>query len=188
MGRVLMLTRMHPPAGQIADPRYPIGPYRESETGGGRNQALADIAVFPSRFAASLTGLRSSQLDTPYRDGGWTVRLLAHHLADSHMNAYVRLRLALTEDWPTIKPYHEALWAELADARTLPVEPSLDILTALHLRWTALLGSLEEADWQRGYVHPVNRRTTIEGMTALYSWHGRHHTAHVLALRERMGW
>jgi hypothetical protein len=109
-------------------------------------------------------------------------------VADSHMNAYTRLKLALTEDWPVIKPYHEALWAELADSQTLPVELSLSLLPPLHIRWVTLLNSLDDAAWERGYVHPENGRTTLASMTALYSWHGRHHTAHALALRERMGW
>lgn len=144
--------------------------------------------MLPASLAEALADLTSAQLQTPYRDGGWTLRQLAHHVADSHLNAYARLRLALTEDWPVIKPYQEALWAELSDARTLPIEHSLNLLVPLHARWTALLGSLEEAAWVRGYMHPEGGPTTVETMTALYDWHGRHHTAHVLALRARMGW
>jgi hypothetical protein len=180
---------MHPLAGSSTNPRYPIGPPSLSESGpDARRQAIQAIAELPASLSQALDGLDPAQLDTPYRDGGWTLRQLAHHVADSHLNAYARLRLALTEDWPVIKPYNEALWAELADARTLPVEVSLALLTPLHTRWVSLLGSLDEPSWQRGYVHPGNGRTTVAAMTALYSWHGRHHTAHALALRARMGW
>jgi len=135
---------------------------------------------------SAVAGLDDFQLDTAYRDGGWTVRQLVHHVADSHMNAYVRIRLALTEDWPTIKPYAESRWAELADAKTLPVEVSLALLEALHRRWVVLLKSLGEEDWQRGYMHPENGRQALGTVIALYSWHSRHHTAHVTELRKRM--
>jgi len=137
---------------------------------------------------SAVAGLDDFQLDTAYRDGGWTVRQLVHHVADSHMNAYVRIRLALTEDWPTIKPYAESRWAELADAKTLPVEVSLALLEALHRRWVVLLKSLGEEDWQRGYMHPENGRQALGTVIALYSWHSRHHTAHVTELRKRMSW
>jgi hypothetical protein len=132
--------------------------------------------------------LPDGQLDTPYREGGWTVRQLVHHVADSHINAYVRMRLALTEDWPTIKPYEEAEWAKLEDARTLPVEVSLALLKSLHLRWVALLKSLSEADWARGYVHPESGRERLETVAGIYGWHSQHHVAHVTELRKRMGW
>ena len=168
--------------------RYPIGPFDLQPGSGRRQQSVADIAALPRLLRQTMSGLDDAQLETPYRAGGWTLRQLAHHVADSHTNAYVRLRLALTEDWPTIKPYEEARWAELADARTSPVEVSLDLLVPLHTRWSALLNSLAGPDWQRGYVHPESGRTTIEAMTQLYSWHGRHHTAHAERLRERMGW
>lgn len=153
-----------------------------------RREATQHLAELPTRLSAGLADLTPAQIDTPYRDGGWTLRQVAHHVADSHLNAYTRLRLALTEDWPTICPHEEARWAELADARTLPVEVSLALLGPLHTRWVALLGSLAEQDWQRGYVHPVLGRTNVDAMTALYSWHSRHHTAHVLGLRARQGW
>jgi hypothetical protein len=166
--------------------RFPIGDFAHSEAS--HDQAIADIAGLPATLGAAVAGLTESQLDTPYRDGGWTVRQLVHHVADSHMNAYVRIRLALTEDWPTIKPYAEAEWATLADARTLPVEVSLSLLEPLHRRWVALFESLSEADWARGYVHPESGRQSLEWVVALYGWHGRHHTAHVTRLRERMGW
>ena len=116
------------------------------------------------------------------------VRQLVHHVADSHMNAYIRVRLGLTEDWPTIVPYQEARWADLEDARAAPVSSSLDLLQALHARWVRLFAPLEEQDWKRGYVHPENGRESIEQAAMLYDWHGRHHTAHVTQLRARMGW
>jgi hypothetical protein len=183
---------MQPPALYTADPRYPIGPppNRLSTQPGAesRRQAVQAIAELPGLLSVALAGLTSLQLDTPYREDGWTLRQLTHHVADSHLNAYTRLRLALTEDWPVIKPYQQAAWAEFADARTLPVEVSLALLAPLHTRWTTLLLSLDEPAWLCGYTHPENGRTTVDAMTTLYSWHGRHHTAHVLALRERMGW
>jgi len=166
--------------------RYPIGDFSPSEAG--RNRDIAAIAALPSALRAAVVGLVDAQLDTEYRPGGWTVRQLVHHVADSHMNAYVRVRLALTEDWPTVKPYAESRWAELADARTLPVEASLSLLEPLHRRWVALLESLSDADWQRGYVHPEMGREALGRVIAMYAWHGRHHTAHVTALRQRMGW
>jgi len=167
--------------------RYPIGKFNPSSLPD-RAASLAAIAVLPSALAEAVAGLDDSQLDTPYREGGWRVRQLVHHVADSHMNASIRIRLALTEDWPTIKAYHEAQWAELADARTLPVEVSLSLLEALHRRWVVLLESLGAEKWARGYVHPENGRQSLETVAALYSWHGRHHTAHVTELRRRMGW
>ena len=136
--------------------RYPIGDFDRSRLD--RTENIAAIAALPSALREAVSGLADSQLDTPYREGGWTVRQLVHHVADSHMNAYVRIRLALTEDWPTIKPYEEARWAELTDARTLPVEVSLSLLEPLHRRWVVLLESLTETDWARGYVHPESGR------------------------------
>ncbi len=177
-----------PVCSYTADPRYPIGPPPSKPGTESRQQAIKTIADLPELLSKALADLSAIQLDTSYRDGGWTLRQLTHHVADSHLNAYARLRLALTEDWPVIKPYRQAEWAELSDARSLSVKISLDLLAPLHTRWTILLASLDEAAWLRGYAHPENGRTTIEEMTALYSWHGRHHTAHVLALRERLGW
>jgi hypothetical protein len=180
---------MHPPSEPATDLRYPIGRFRpDAANAGQRRLAIQAIAALPVRLAEALAGLSEVQHDTQYRDGGWTLRQVAHHVADSHMNAYTRLRLALTEEWPTIKPYDQGLWAQLPDARTLPVEASLALLAPLHRRWIALLNSLDEVSWLRGYTHPESGRTTIETMTSLYSWHGRHHTAHITALRERMGW
>ncbi len=189
---------MHPLAASSADSgqdsletlRYPIGPPPLSAPNSieARERALAEIAALPAELLAAFDGLPPAALDTQYREGGWTLRQLAHHVADSHLNAYTRLRFALTEDWPVIKPYSEALWAELPDARRLPVEPSLALLAALHTRWVTLLQSLDESQWERGYMHPQNGPTTVAAMTALYGWHGRHHTAHALALRAQRGW
>jgi hypothetical protein len=168
------------------DLRYPIGPFDPSRFDRAAN--VAAIAGLPSALAQAVSGLDEAQLDTEYRPGGWTVRQVVHHVADSHINAYVRCRLALTEEWPTIRPYEEARWAELADARTLPVEASLSLLQTLHHRWIVLLQSLSEADWAQGYVHPQMGRQSLETVAGMYSWHSRHHTAHVTELRQRMGW
>jgi hypothetical protein len=165
---------------------YPIGDFDRTQID--RTANIATIGKLPSALAAAVAGLDDAQLDTPYRPGGWTVRQLVHHVADSHMNAYVRMRLALTENWPTIKPYEEARWAELGDAKTLPAEVSLKLLEALHRRWVTLLESLAEADWARGYVHPESGRQSLDSVAALYSWHSRHHVAHVTELRKRTGW
>jgi len=137
---------------------------------------------------AALSGLSEEQLATPYRPGGWTLRQLAHHVPDSHMNSYVRFRLALTEDEPTIKPYLEDKWAELSDAQSAPVELSLSLLDALHARWILLLRSIADDGWQRTFRHPELGLMTLEKNLALYAWHGRHHVAHVTSLRERKGW
>ena len=173
-----------------ADPRYPIGPAPElSEVSPlAREQAIRAIAALPGELQAAVSGLGETQLDVPYREGGWTVRQLVHHLADSHMNAYTRLKLALTEERPNIKPYEEGLWAELADS-ALPIEVSLKLLGSLHQRWASLLESLSEAQWQREFVHPGSGQTfTLAQAAVLYEWHGQHHTAHILRLRERRGW
>lgn len=171
------------------DPRYPVGKFRRAEANlSDHASAIATLAALPEQLRAALDGLSATQLDTPYREGGWTVRQLVHHLADSHMNAYIRVRLALTEDWPTIKPYDEKLWAQLPDAATAPADTSLDLLTALHQRWTLLLRSLSPDQWQRGYTHPQNGRQSLAEATALYAWHSRHHVAHITELRKRMGW
>lgn len=154
-----------------------------------REAAIQNIAELPLKLRAAVRNLSDSQLDNPYREGGWTVRQTIHHVADSHMQASGRFRMALTEDWPTVAPYQEALWAELSDARTLPVDVSLQLLEAIHTRWTAILRSISDGDWsKRGYSHPQNGRQSLEQIAALYAWHGRHHTAHISGLRERMGW
>lgn len=170
--------------------RYPIGKFSAASANLADHQpAIAAIAALPENLRAAVDGLTAEQLDTPYREGGWTVRQLVHHVADSHINAYTRFRLALTEDWPTIKPYEEKLWAELADARTAPIDLSLDLLKALHQRWVLLLESLTEEQWQRGYVHPEHsRRQTLAEVAAMYDWHSRHHVAHITQLRKRSHW
>lgn len=175
----------------MTDLRYPIGPfiYDGLMTDARRAECVARIAAAPARLRAAVTGLDDAQLDTPYRPGGWTVRQVVHHVPDSHLNAYTRIRLALTEDTPTIKPYEEARWAELPDARSLPVEVSLTLLEALHGRWVPLLERLGPADGARQLRHPEHGRLmTIDELFALYGWHGDHHVAHVTGLRERMGW
>ncbi|MDQ3138534.1 MAG: putative metal-dependent hydrolase [Gemmatimonadota bacterium] len=175
----------------MTDLRYPIGQfsYDGAMTSARRAGCVARIAAAPGRLRAAVSGLDDARLDTPYRPGGWTVRQVIHHVPDSHLNAYTRIRLALTEDTPTIKPYEEARWAELPDARTLPVEVSLTLLDALHARWVALLGCLGAADGARRFRHPEHGRLmTVDELLAMYAWHGEHHAAHVTGLRERMGW
>jgi len=172
------------------DLRYPVGRFSFPEAVGieDRLTFLGQIAETPQKLRAAIGGLSDEQLETPYRPGGWTVRQVVHHFADSHLNSYTRFRLALTEDEPTIKPYHEDRWAELPDARTAPVEVSLRLLECLHARWVALLRSLTEAEWKRTFRHPELGLISLEQNAALYAWHGRHHVAHIVGLRERMGW
>jgi hypothetical protein len=175
---------------ETPDLRFPLGRFQRPATltPAAREAAVAAIAATPGRLRAAVAGLDEAQLDTPYRPGGWTVRQVVHHLPDSHLNAYVRCKLALTEDTPTIRPYAEALWAQLPEARTAPPQPSLDLLDALHQRWTLVLRGLSEADWQRPLVHPESGRQTLEQLTAMYAWHGAHHVAHIASLRQREGW
>ncbi len=172
------------------DLRYPVGKFRFPKSVSAQELALFidEIADTPANMRAAVSGLSDSQLDTPYRPGGWTVRQLVHHVPDSHINSYVRYRLALTEDEPVIKPYEESRWAELPDARTAPVEVSLALLDNLHARWVPLLRSLTPAEWKRSFRHPDLGLVSLENNAALYAWHGRHHVAHITALRERMGW
>ena len=174
----------------LDDLRYPIGRFSPpaSTMAGIRSAHIATLRQLPERLKAAVAGLEDHQLDTPYREGGWTVRQLVHHVADSHANSYVRFKLALTEDWPTIKPYDEAAWAELSDSRWLPVEISLSLIAALHARWVGLLESLSDDDFHRGFNHPEAGRMNLAKALALYDWHSRHHTAHITALRARMGW
>lgn len=186
-----MSTATASPTAQTSgtDPRYPIGKFLRAQANLTDHAAsIAALAALPGNLHAALAGLSDAQLDTPYREGGWTIRQLVHHIADSHMNSYVRMRLALTGDWPTITPYDEALWANLPDARTAPVALSLHLIDSLHQRWVILLRSLTEEQWQRGYVHPENGRQSLAEAVALYDWHSRHHTAHIVELRKRMGW
>ena len=172
------------------DPRYPIGKFSfdGTLTPDQKKQYLHDIEQTPSRFRAVVHGLSDQQLNTPYREGGWTVRQVTHHVPDSHMNAYIRFKLALTEDEPTIRPYMEDRWAELPEAKQAPVEVSLALLDNLHQRWTMMLKNMSEANWKRNFQHPEMGLMSLEKTLALYSWHGLHHTAHVTVLREKMGW
>ncbi len=174
----------------MADPRFPIGKfsYTGAPTEEQRNRFIADIENTPGALRAALKGLSAQQIETPYRDGGWTVRQVVHHLPDSHMNAYVRFKLALTEEEPTIKPYAEDRWAELEDSRTTPIETSLALLENLHSRWIRLLRSIKPEEWKRNFRHPEMGVVPLEKNVALYSWHGRHHVAHITELRKRMGW
>jgi len=174
----------------MSDPRYPIGKfsYAGPPPAAERQQNLADIEETPARLRLALRGLSDQQLDTPYRDGGWTLRQVAHHVPDSHMNSYVRCKLALTEYEPTIKPYMEDLWAELPDAKQAPIEMSLVLLDSLHQRWMLMLRKLTDADFERTFRHPELGSMSLEKTVALYAWHGRHHVAHVTGLREKMGW
>ena len=173
-----------------ADLRYPVGRFDPAaEVPHEQRTALIDsIAATPARLRAAVAGLDQAQLDTPYRDGGWTVRQLVHHVPDSHLNAYVRFRLALTEDTPAIKTYDEKLWAELPDVRIVPIETSLTLLAAVHERWDAVLRAMNAGDFERRLRHPEWGEVTLGMMLRLYEWHGRHHVAHATALRERMGW
>lgn len=177
--------------GMNDDLRYPIGKFSPSKniSAAEREAAIKSIADLPTALREAVGGLTEAQLETPYREGGWTVRQTVHHVADSHMQGSARVRLAMTDDWPAIVTYREERWAELADARTLPVEVSLQFLNSLHTRWAALLRSIPAADWtERGCTHPKNGRQSVEYIAQLYAWHGRHHTAHLTALRQRMGW
>ena len=172
------------------DLRYPVGRFTSSTTGGAdvRRQAIEEIAALPARMRAAVDGLDDPQLDTLYRPGGWSVRQVVHHVADSHMNGFTRLKLALTEEAPTIKPYDEKAFAELADMR-LPVAVSLDLLTALHQRWVAVYRGMRDEQFQRTFLHPeFNEAHTLERHVQAYAWHSRHHVAHITALRARQGW
>lgn len=172
-----------------ADLKYPVGKFDRVSTlsGAERGELIEAIAHAPARMREAVKGLSDAQLDTPYRPGGWTVKQVVHHVPDSHMNAVMRMKLALTENEPTIKTYEEAEWAKLADAKA-PIEPSLALLESLHARWVVLLRSLGDAEWARKFVHPVMGPMTLEQTLALYAWHGRHHVAHVTSLRDREGW
>ena len=175
----------------VDDLRYPIGAFRYKDDGSParHEQWIREIGAAPGQLRAAVASLSSVQLDTPYRPQGWTVRQVVHHLPDSHLNAYTRMKLALTEDEPTIKPYEEALWAELSDARTGPIEPSLALLEFLHQRWLLLLNTLRPADFARRFRHPEHGRMfALDEVLAMYAWHGKHHVAHITSLRGRMGW
>lgn len=177
-------------ASATTDLRYPVGRFQRPESldEAERRRAIDAVAAAPAQLRAAVAGLTDVQLDTPYRPDGWTVRQVVHHVPDSHMNAYVRFKLALTEDEPTIKPYDEARWAELADTRETPVESSLALLDRLHDRWVRLLRSMSADDFARRLRHPEMGVQRLDQVLALYDWHGRHHVGHVTSLRERMGW
>ncbi len=171
------------------DPRYPVGRFTAPSTisPDERTDAIATLAELPEQLRNAVDGLSFAQLSTPYREGGWTLRQVVHHVADSHMNALVRVKLALTEDWPTIKPYDERAWAMLHDVAA-PVEWSLELIESLHARWVMLLQSLTEEQWHCGYSHPEAGKMTVEAATLLYAWHSRHHVAHITHLRAKEGW
>jgi uncharacterized damage-inducible protein DinB len=172
------------------DLRYPVGPFEFAGTlSNEQRQILIDqIAATPEKMRAAVEGLSDEQLNTPYRPEGWTVRQVVHHVPESHMNSYVRFKLAITEEEPTIKPYFEDRWAQLDDANQAPISLSLDLLDALHGRWVWFLRSLKEPDFQRTFRHPDLGVVSLDKNIALYAWHGRHHVAHITSLRERMGW
>jgi uncharacterized damage-inducible protein DinB len=171
------------------DPQYPIGRFEMPAiiTPEDRLQAIATLAQAPEMLRNAVDRLDTAQLSTPYREGGWSLRQVVHHMADSHMNASLRMRLALTEDWPTIKPYDEKAWATLRDYAA-PIEWSLELVESLHARWVMLLQSLGEEQWQRGFVHPENGPMTLDVMTLVYAWHSMHHVAHITHLRAKEGW
>lgn len=175
---------MHDP-----DPSYPVGRFAPPATisPNDRKGAIATLAELPEQLRNAVDGLNSAQLGTPYREGGWTVRQVVHHVADSHMNALIRIKLSLTEDWPTVKPYDPDTWAKLHDMAA-PVEWSLELVESLHARWVMLLQSLNEEQWKRGCNHPENGPTTVELATLTYAWHSRHHVAHITHLRAKENW
>jgi uncharacterized damage-inducible protein DinB len=173
------------------DPRYPIGAFQfaGNANAASRVRCIAEIAAAPGYLRMAVTDLAPPQLDTRYREGGWTIRQVVHHVPDSHLNAYTRFKLALTEDEPTIKPYEEARWAELPDVRTTPLETSLTLLECLHRRWVLLLRDLTPADFSRRFKHPEQGRSIeLDEVLAMYAWHGQHHVAQITSLRSRMGW
>ena len=172
------------------DLRYRIGEfaYTGLHTPERRASAIDVIAAAPQKMRSAVAGLSEAQLDSPYREGGWTVRQVVHHVPDSHMNRYIRFKFALTEHEPTIKPYDEAVWANLIDAKTALIEPSLNLLDGLHQRWVILLRSLSDAEVNRRFNHPELGVVTIDKYISRYWWHSRHHVALITALRERNGW
>lgn len=175
----------------MSDSRYPIGRFQAPDpiTAEHREQWMKDLEEAPALLRRAVAGLSEEQLDTPYREGGWTPRQVVHHLVDSHINSYCRFRLALTEEEPTIKAYKEGAWADLPDARTAPVEPSLVMLEAMHDRWLRLLRAMSDAEFARVFVHPeYGTKIRLDRTLGIYAWHGKHHVAHITGLRQRMGW
>jgi DinB superfamily len=175
---------------QGIDPKYPVGKFAAPATitPDDRTNAIATLAELPEQLRNAVEGLNAAQLNTPYRDGGWTVRQLVHHIADSHMNAFLRVRLALTEDWPMITAYNEKAWALLTDSTGAPVAWSVALIENVHARWVMLLESLTDEQWRRGFRHPERGPSTLEMATLLYAWHSQHHVAHIKRLREARGW
>src|SRR5579862_1498446 len=174
----------------MTDLRYPIGKFHFDgpSTEEQKHKLVDEIAQAPAKLSAAVKGLSPQQLDTPYRPEGWTVRQVVHHVPDSHLNAYIRTKLALTESEPMIKPYKEDLWAKLEDSRSTPIEVSLSLLDAVQHRWVLLLRSLAPADFSRAFRHPEMGLMDLGAQVQLYEWHGRHHVAHITSLRQRMGW
>jgi uncharacterized damage-inducible protein DinB len=174
----------------MEDLRYPVGRFQRPQSldPQQRRAAIETIAEAPTKLRAAVAGLSDAQLDTPYRPDGWTVRQVVHHVPDSHLNAYTRFKLALTEDTPTIKTYNEAAWATLEDSKSTPVATSLALLDAVHDRWIRILRAMTPSDFSRTLKHPENGIMTLDQMLALYEWHSRHHVAHVTGLRARSGW
>ena len=170
----------------LDDLRYPIGRFNPAAAGS-RSEQIDTLRQLPARLRDAVSGLDDAQLDTPYREGGWTIRQLVHHIADSHANSYIRVKLALTESDPTIQPYDEAAWASLPDSR-MPVDVSLALTDAIHARFVNLLESMTDADYEKTFRHPERGTVTLANNLAIYDWHSRHHTAHITRLRERMGW
>ena len=172
------------------DLRYPVGTWTwpAEVTQEERAAFIRDIEALPAKLREAVAGLDPQHLDTPYRDGGWTIRQIVHHVPESHMNSYIRFKLALTEDNPTVKPYDEALWAKLPDASTAPIDLSLDLAEALHKRWELVLRAMTDRDFERTYFHPENGTHKLDAILGLYAWHGRHHAAQIVASRQRNGW
>src|SRR5690349_12578973 len=175
---------------ETPDLRYPVGKFKfpDAVSAADRGMFITQIAETPARLRAAIAGLSDPQLDTPYRPEGWTVRQVIHHVPDSHLNSYMRFKLALTEDTPTIKPYDEAAWAKLEDSKTTPVATSLALLDAVHDRWVRILRAMSSSDFSRTLNHPENGIMNLDQMLALYEWHSRHHVAHDTNLRQRSGW
>lgn len=172
------------------DLRYPIGKFEAAKdiTPEMREKFIQTVEELPAKLRAAVDDLSDEQLDTPYRPDGWTIRQVVHHVADSHINSICRFKLGLSEDTPTIKPYEEALWAEMADAKNAPVDLSLNVIDGVHARWTMLLKSMSKTDFERKINHPERGAMTLNSLLALYDWHSRHHTAHVTKLREKNNW
>ena len=172
------------------DPKYPIGKFAKPERFDAalREQCIREIAAAPAALRAAVAGWDDRKLDTPYRDGGWSVRQVVHHLPDSHMNAYVRWKLALTETEPVIKPYAEDRWAELPDAKLAPVDSSLALLESIHSRWVVCMRGMKTEEFEKKFRHPERGLMSLNDLLALYAWHGKHHVAHITTLRKKNGW